>query len=279
MATSWQQLLRDPKLTPGALRDAFRLALLATGEVGAVSDHPGDPSRCEIRTRSGKTFSVHLSGLYEEARSEPGPRREVLLLARVGSALDTAHDLDGTAPAPSARDVVPTLKSSIWVADALGMAPDLASEPLAADLVVVYAFDRPTSMAYATRAQLDAVELSGERLRSTALANLRARLPAQLETRGDDKSFTFIAGGNFEASLILLDEVWDQLRSSLPGDPVVCAVARDVCLVTSTGLPGGVQGLVATRDRFCAGGAPPHFISKTLLRRVAGRWVPFVGAL
>lgn len=160
------------------------------------------------------------------------------------------------------------------MADSIALAPDLATEPIAADLALVYAFDRTDSVAYATRARLDALGLSGARLRATALQNLRARLPAELGTRGNDQTFMFLAGGNYESSLILLDEVWDQLRETLKGDPVVCAVARDVCLVTSTGTPGGIQALVGARDQLCSGGAPADFISTALLRRVGTGWAP-----
>ncbi len=108
-----------------------------------------------------------------------------------------------------------------------------------------------------------------------ALSNLRARLTTQFGRRGDDKSFIFTAGGNYEASLILLDEVWEKLGSSIPKDILVCVLARDLCIVSSTALLGGLESLVAARDRCCAEGMPSNFISKTLLRRRGKEWIEF----
>ena len=275
MGTRWNELLLVPEINPYALREAFRTALQASGKVSLVSDSSEDPLKCEVRSVSGRDFSVQLETLYDAIRHEPPLRRESLVLQHVATAIDTARSLDGEAPAASTGDIVPTVKSAGWVADATALSPDLASEPIAADLVLVYAFDRPHSVAYASRADLQALGVSGPRLRATALANLRVRLPPQLGTRGDGKMFMFLAGGNFESSLILLDEVWDQLRTSLPGDPIVCVVARDVCLVTSTRTPGGVETLLRARDHLCSRGSPDHFISKTVLRRDVDHWVPF----
>jgi uncharacterized protein YtpQ (UPF0354 family) len=140
------------------------------------------------------------------------------------------------------------------------------SEHVVGDLYVVYAFDQRSSMRFARWTELDRFGRSRSELRQIALTNLRARLPSKIGTHGDDKSFLLVADGNHEASLILLDEIWERLESLIPGNIIVCVLARDVCLVTATGVPGGIESLVTARDRCCASG-PSNFISKTLLQR------------
>lgn len=269
MAPAWQTLLLTPSLTKQALRDAFLMALSGADAVASAAAHPADPCRIELRTPGGKSFSVQLDNLYADAVRSAPAERAALLLQRLSSTAEIARAADGAAPA---ADVIPTVKSAEWVAEARRRVPELASESLVADLFVVYAFDRPQSMAYATFPELAAF---GPGLREAASSNLRKRLPPELGTRGDGKSFLFVAGGNHEASLLLLDEVWEQLRASLPGDAIACALARDVCLVTSTGTPGGLPSLRTARDHICAAGTPSNFISRTILVRKGGQWTRF----
>jgi uncharacterized protein YtpQ (UPF0354 family) len=147
---------------------------------------------------------------------------------------------------------------------------DVAIEPLVADVHVAYAFDRGQSIAYASESDLVRPAIDRQTLRNTAVDNLRRLLPKDISTRGDGKSFTFIAGGNYEASLLLLDEVWDQL--SLPGSILGCPLTRDVCSMTATGVAGGLDSLRFAADRICAGGIPSNYISRTILQRDRRAW-------
>ena len=268
----WRVLLRAPTLTREALRDAYRIALLESGAVTSVEPVAGDPLRLDCKTKQGRPFTAGLDNLFADASSPRPDDRERTLQRYLAASIETARAADGELSAPSRSDVIPTIKSTAWLAGV--PMKDLATAPLVADLVVVYSFDRAQSMTYASRVELEALGLSASELPNVALANLRARLPPQLATRGDGKSFLFVAGGNYEASLLLLDEVWAQLEPNMPGDLIACVLARDVCLVTSTELPGGIASLEAARDRICAGSVS-NFISKTLLRREDERWVPF----
>jgi uncharacterized protein YtpQ (UPF0354 family) len=140
------------------------------------------------------------------------------------------------------------------------------------DLAVVYAWDRARTIKYASRTDLEALGVTHAELPELAISNLRKRLPPELSTRGDGRSFVFTAGGNIEASLVLVPEIWDDLAAQLPGDIVACVVARDVCLVTATGIPDGTQSLVAARDRIVDGMVASELISTSLMVRRSGKW-------
>ncbi len=73
-------------------------------------------------------------------------------------------------------------------------------------------------MRFARWTELDRFGRSRSELRQIALTNLRARLPSKIGTLGEDKSFLLIADGNHEASLILLDEIWELFGPSIPGE-------------------------------------------------------------
>jgi uncharacterized protein YtpQ (UPF0354 family) len=269
-AEDWRSLLQAPTLTRDALRDAYRQALEASGAVASASAVAADPLRLEARTRGGRPLTINLDNLYADAARSPATERARLVEQALAASVDSARAADGTLAAPTREQLVPTIKSVAWLQSA--PAPDLAKDFLAGDLVVVYAFDRPTSLTYARIPDLESLALSPPEAAALARANLRARLPPSLDTRGDGKSFMLLAGGTFEASLLLLDEIWDQFAQRLPGRLVACVPARDVCLVTSTQTPGGVASLLAARDRIWASG-PSNAISRTVLEREERKWI------
>ena len=232
---------------------------------------PGDPLGIEAITKKGEILTVHVDSLYADASRTAPEERERLLSQFLTGTIDGA-DAESGVRGPSLDLLIPTIKSAEWVQ---GLPEkDRASEYLVGDLYVVYAFDQPSSMRFARWTELDRFGRPRSELRQIALTNLRARLPYKIGRVGDEKSFLLIADGNHEASLILLDEIWELLGPSIPGDIVVCVPARDVCEVTATGIPGGIESLVAARDRCCASG-PSNFISKTLIQRRGKSWIPY----
>jgi uncharacterized protein YtpQ (UPF0354 family) len=263
--------MSDADVTVGAIRAIYRRTLEQTGLFAAVAEVPSNPLRLDVRTRSGQVVNVDLTNTVADAARTPQAEWPALVAQRAKATLDTARLADGTLAPPTPDMVVPTIKNKAWVDSA---PKDVATEPLVADLFVAYAYDRKDSLTYARWPDLDKMGVARPALRQTAIINLRTRLPPQLSTRGDGKSLMLVAGGNFEASLILLDDVWNQLGASRKGDLVVCLLARDVCLVTSTDTPEGIASLKAARERLCNGGTPSNFISKTLLQRRRGVWGP-----
>ncbi len=269
-ADDWRSLLQSSTLTREALREAYRKALEASGAVTTASAPPADPLRLDARTRGGQTLTINLDNLYADASRSPPAERARLVEQALAAGVDSARAADGELDAPSRDQLVPTIKSVAWLQSA--PANDLAKDFLAGDLLVVYAFDRARSIANARIPELQSLGLSPAEAAALAKANLRARLPPSLDTRGDGKSFMLVAGGTYEASLLVLDEIWDQLAQRLPGRLVACVPARDVCLVTSTQTPGGVASLIAARDRVWSSG-PSNAISRTVLERDDRGWV------
>jgi uncharacterized protein YtpQ (UPF0354 family) len=270
MSRSWQSLLQAKVLTKESLRESSRLALEESTAVASAAAVPGDPLGLEVRTKQGKTLTVLVDNLFADASRAAPDVREHLVSQFIAAIVDSGE----AGQQRSLDQVVPLIKSAQWVEGLPASAKDLASDRLVADLYVVYAFDEASTMEYVRWPELAEFGQPRMELAGKALANLRARLPLQLGRRGNEKCFHLIANGNHEASLILLDEVWEQLRSSISDDIVVCVPARDICLVSATGIPGGIESLVAARDRLCAG-TPSNFISKTLLRRRGKEWIPF----
>ncbi|PTL83385.1 DUF1444 family protein [Vitiosangium sp. GDMCC 1.1324] len=148
-------------------------------------------------------------------------------------------------------------------------------ERLAGDLWVIYAFNKPTHFMPVTDADLKRLKLERAQLRATALKNLRQQIPP-VEKRGGAGTWMFIlpkTGGNFEASLLLFDELWDGKSTEKEGDFVVAVPARDILLVTGSRSKAGVEKVSALAAETFAGG--DHPISKQVLIRRKGKWETF----
>jgi hypothetical protein len=74
-----------------------------------------------------------------------------------------------------------------------------------------------------------------------------------------------------ESGLLLADEFWESLATSIPGDPVVGVPARDVVIVTgSESRPGLERARRAVERVFFAGGR--HLLGRDLLVRRQQGW-------
>ena len=113
-------------------------------------------------------------------------------------------------------------------------------EQLNAELVVLYAFDSEKSMSLAQLKDIEALGLHPGQLRKIAVGNLSRYLP-QLKRQGDETLSMLIADGNYEASLLLFDDIWTKDNFSVKGDIVVFVPSRDIVLVTGSDDKDGLQ--------------------------------------
>jgi uncharacterized protein YtpQ (UPF0354 family) len=118
--------------------------------------------------------------------------------------------------------------------------------------------------------------LEREQLRSTALKNLR-QLAQGVERRVSGSTSMLIlpyTGGSFEASLLLLDEIWEELEKEAQGELVAAVPTRDLLFVTDSHDKAGVSKVTAiAADAFAKG---DHPVSEQVLIRRNGKWEPWV---
>lgn len=106
--------------------------------------------------------------------------------------------------------------------------------PFAADLVVMYAIDLPSHFQFVAYRDLRKASITEEELHSIALRNLPARVP-KIELHGQPPKYMVTAGGNFEATLLLLDSMWEQFEEQMPGELLAVVPARDLLFVSASG--------------------------------------------
>jgi uncharacterized protein YtpQ (UPF0354 family) len=173
--------------------------------------------------------------------------------------------------------IVPLIKRSVKASEEtvqLSGSDELIFEPFNDDLFVAYVFDLPGMFKFVSRNDCEALSLDPGQLRTLAVRNLvkRRRKP---EIKQPDSGLMLVLDGDLEASLLLVDILWAQLASQIPGDVVVAIPARDVLAVTGGKVNGGIAVLSDAINRVWEN---PHtnrklLLTKLLLRREGTSWV------
>lgn len=199
----------------------------------------------EVKRPSGIEATVHLDNAYAQYSADPKARSEVIQ-RYVRSLLEHKSE---DAPLDRAR-IVPVVKDRAWLAEvrqslkARGAKQPLDNvfESLNDDLVVVYAEDSPLNIRYLVTDNLAELGLRKDQLRSLAVGNLRSLLPP-IEVNNGPLVSMITAGGDYEASLLLFEDLWSSGRLKVDGDTVVAIPSRDVLLYTGSRNRAGVAKL------------------------------------
>jgi hypothetical protein len=130
--------------------------------------------------------------------------------------------------------------------------------------------DEGDSFSYIQGRDLRETGIREEELHHRAVANLAARADGNVTVRQSRSTWALFFDGNFEASLMHLDDLWThELREYAP-DPVVVVPARDVLAFCDVESVDGVSELRAVVKRVWPVG--DHLLSEHLYRRTEGKW-------
>jgi uncharacterized protein YtpQ (UPF0354 family) len=265
----WRYGLSKPDLTHAEFcslcADAVRsLVKDATLE---QSDSMGE---IRVKLSSGESITIFLNNLWRRTRGSPDARAQEIerfLTAMMKSALAT--------PAHDKNSIVPMIKDEQYLKEIgrpAATEDTTVTEHLAADLWIVYAFDTPETMLTMQQKQLRELELKRQDLRPLAVENLRRILPPIMQ-HGDGPVYLLTAGADYVASLLLFDDVWDELQETIEGDIVAAVPSRDVLLFTDSTLKEGIEELRASITRITNSGG--YLVSSTMFRRTTDGWKPF----
>lgn len=200
-----------------------------------------------------ETQSIHLDNAFHAYSAEDPERRHELMARYLRSWVAI------TKPQEIALDmVVPMVKSRAWLSDMQDALADassgvslLLSEPLNDDLYIVYAINSADSIAYASSEQITGLGLQAQELRAEAIRNMRGLIPGITIERGPLVSMV-VAGGDFEASLILFPDLWEREAARMKGRPVFAIPARDLLLFADSANAQGIDELRALAVRMHA---------------------------
>jgi uncharacterized protein YtpQ (UPF0354 family) len=203
------------------------------------------PLEVRITGADGTDSTAYLNNAYQQAQSDPDARQEILE-RYVGSVTSSVN------PQPvKAENIVPIIKDRAWLAETSAAVSRKAGddgkvarvfEDFNELLVIVYAEDTPSNIRYFSPGDLTKAGIERGRLRALAVSNLRRVLP-KIEFHEGELFSMVTAGGNYEASLLLFDELWTGDRLKVDGEPVVAVPSRDVLLVTGSRNAEGIDRL------------------------------------
>lgn len=143
-------------------------------------------------------------------------------------------------------------------------------------LLVAYLVDEGESFAYVQNRHLAEAGMSTEELHATAVKNLGALAVERVEVRAYGNIYAVLMGGNFEASLVLLDEFWTEWCSHLaPNGYVAAFPARDILAFGDSSSAEVINELNQVCRR--SGDDVDHPLTNTLYRRVGCSWSPLYG--
>ena len=140
-----------------------------------------------------------------------------------------------------AENIVPVVKDTDWLTEVMRVTaeqgqesePNLYTRPFVEGLIVIYAEDTPSNIRYIGREDIEETGVDLDQLAAFSIDNLVRRLP-QIETHGGDGLYMVTAGGIYEPSLLLIDDMWNADNFEVRGEIVVCVPARDVLLVSGS---------------------------------------------
>ena len=215
-----------------------------------------EPLHLRVTHPDGTDSTAFLDNAYREYLSDPDARQELIERRVAAWAESIASENAPLDP----KNIVPIIKDRAWVEEAMAMSRASGAdadewqviEDYNDELVIVYAEDTPRNVRYFTSKDLAKAGVERSKLRALAIANLRRVLP-KIEAHQGEVYSMYTADGNYEASLLLFDDLWDgDIR--VDGDIVVAIPTRDVLLITGSKNAEGIARLREVADELTAEG-------------------------
>lgn len=238
-----------------------------------------DELELKLTTEAGGDSSAFLQNAYDALKQSPGHRAEIVAKF-VAGVVESFSVLNRRT---ERSRIVPLVKDRKWLDEARGglqhrgkpAPPEFIYDDFDEELVVLYAEDLPNNVRYLVPDDLEHVHVCREELRALACANLQRILP-RIQYHQTSGVYLIGAGGTFEASLLLLDSVWDVAELCGPGELLVGIPTRDMLLATRS---QGVEDV--EKMKFITGMAyrtGTYRLTPRLFVRRGGQFAPYRGA-
>ncbi|WP_044180632.1 hypothetical protein [Hyalangium minutum] len=257
-----------------------RKALEALREAGFTEPLTYDPERFQIQIPDGEgqqAQTIFLGNLYDEYRSAPPERREVVLRHITAMGRAPSSPISYTSARSSLMPVVRprayfSLLEIVDPKSPLGSPRPAEWRALGEVLSVAVVLDTPDAMKYLGQEQFQEWGITFDEALGVAMENLRSQSAEPLFPVAPG----VCASGwrdSYGVSRLLLDEV--VRRCKVRGDPVVFAPQRDLLLITGA---EDEDGLAQAAEIALKAFQAPRSIDGRALRRTPQGWKPFLPA-
>jgi uncharacterized protein YtpQ (UPF0354 family) len=234
--------------------------------------------RLKVTSAGGRESTSFLNNAYDAYKQDPEAKAPVMqrfVEANVETPGAAAGVIDRTR-------IVPVIKDRPWLEETrqalstrgVKTTPEYVCEDFTPDLVILYAQDSPRNIRYLVPKDLADAKIERRELRSLACANLKRLLP-KIERHGANGFYMVTAGGNYEASLLLLDSIWSGGQMDVQGDVVVAIPTRDLLLVTGSDSRDGIKKMKEMVRKASSEGS--YRLTQKLFVYRRGRFAEFEG--
>jgi uncharacterized protein YtpQ (UPF0354 family) len=234
----------------------------------AVRVDPKDRHDCKI----------DLNKIWQACKDKPGHREE-LVTPKVKGFYSLINFVNQPLAGEEFIDkIVPLVRGERFIQALGGNRPaaknNLFYDKLFGDLYIVYAVDDPLMIKVLTQDYLvNYAKTQRELLRAISLRNLERMLARKITLRADGPIYIVTVGGNYEPSLILLDNLVQNLAGRVKGKLVVALPTHDSLFICGDETPGALAKLKEVTDRALVKSKLP--ISDKLYVLDQGHWKVF----
>jgi uncharacterized protein YtpQ (UPF0354 family) len=186
---------------------------------------------------------ISVDNAYKEYRYEPDSLQKVL-----SKYLTVTSELYHPKEKINAERIVPIIKPIEYlddirsVANKMGGGKDIEGvyEKYNNQLIIAYAEDTKNSIRYLTHDDLKTLSIKADSIKMLATRNLD-KLLTNIQRKGGDGVYMLTAGGDYEASIILLGNILTKESLPVNGDFVIAIPNRDMLLITGSNDKAGIS--------------------------------------
>ena len=185
-------------------------------------------------------YQHHIDNAFIAYKAEPDSINAILS-RYVASTIDLYVDQKVV----NIESIVPVIKPIEYIDEIKALNKDGKSFPMITEkyndqLIIAYAEDSKNSIKYLTEDVFNTLSMSRDTLKSIALRNFDKIIP-NIQRRGDNGLFMITAGGDYEASLILLSSIWTKENFPVDGEFIVAIPNRDMLMITGSKNKNGIN--------------------------------------
>jgi len=234
----------------------------------------------KVQSAGGQPNTMLLNDAYGKYKTDPKSKEDVMKRF-VASFLQTV-DTGGVSQSLDPTRIIPVVKDRPWLEEARKALKNRGGEKggenvyedLNEDLVILYAEESGKNIRYLSLEDLSKVEVSLTDLRNLACENLKQKI-RKIERHQVDGLFMIVAGGGYEASLLLFDVLWEGIKTEVRGDVVVAIPTHYLLVVTGSDDAEGIKKMKKIiRDATVKGS---HLLTDKMFVYRSGRFDAFSG--
>lgn len=140
------------------------------------------------------------------------------------------------------------------------------------DFSIFFLCDTGDKFEMVQQKHLDEAKITRDEILNIGVLNL-SNIAKNIEIKKNNGVLYFIGNGNFEASMLLVDEIWSNwLNEHCPNGYIAAIPARDILAVCDKNYVEGIKKISSIIDQIWPDG--DHLLSRRLYTKNENIWIP-----